>query len=105
MARLIVTPKEAALLASIESESAFSLSQATIWAQLSPTDARSAIGSLLDRKLLKRVADDIYAFTARGISAKRRLSANEDGALLITEGDLDDQGISTALGDAIDRLK
>lgn len=109
MEQVLLTPKEAALLAAIESESEFSLSQAAIWANMGPTEIRDLLKGLAKRKLVVHSQGERFSFTKDGLYAKHQLSRGHDKKFWIYEGD--DRASSggddsdRALGDAIDRLK
>ncbi len=108
MEQVLMSSKEASLLAAIESESEFSLSQATIWANMGPAEVRELLTQLAARGLvIPDPESDRYSFTKNGLYAKRQLSRGYDKNFWISEeaGHLDSAHVNAALGDAISRLK
>jgi hypothetical protein len=107
MEQILFTPKEASLLAAIESDSEFSLSQAAIWANMGPAEVRDLLTGLESRGLVRHSEGERFSFTRDGLYAKGQLSQNYNKKFWISdEGSrLDSAHVTTALGDAIARLK
>jgi hypothetical protein len=108
MKQVLFMPKEASLLAAIESDSEFSISQATIWVNMGPAEVRELLEGLAARHLVVRdPASERYSFTKDGLYVKRQLSRGYDKNFWISdEGThLDSAHVNAALGDAINRLK
>ncbi|HEY6767319.1 MAG TPA: hypothetical protein VI386_21375 [Candidatus Sulfotelmatobacter sp.] len=107
MVQGLFTPREASLLSAIESNSEFSLSQASIWANMGPAEVRDLLTGLETRGLVQHSEGERFSFTKDGLSAKRQLSQSYGKNFLISDegSHLDSAYITTALGDAIARLK
>jgi Mn-dependent DtxR family transcriptional regulator len=107
MEQAVFTHKEASLLAAIESEFEFSLSQAAIWTNMGPHEVRELLTGLESRGLVRQSEGGRYTFTKEGLSAKRQLSQRSSKNFLISEegNRLDSASVDSALGDAISRLE
>jgi len=107
MEQVLFTPQEASLLAAIESDSEFSLSQAAIWANMGPTEVRDLLTGMEARGLVRHSQGESFSFTRAGLYAKRQLSRGYDKKFWISDAGrgLDSAHVNAALEDEIARLK